>query len=362
MNEEELRNNLTKFVDNYSAYRNNIDKNTKNVLSAFENYSKIMNDKQNVLYSAVNYLPKINDAYNLSISSNRKIDELRTEIKEKESQNNKLLAEIQRLDHENQDITTQLNEIIKNQAFIYRREQLLRLTSNVHPKAADIFLGEDKSDLLNGFYSENESDNAILSIDIRRSTDLMLNANSSDDFASFITGLCEGLKKIVIMNYGVFDKFTGDGILAYFPSFYSGEDAVEKCCVTSKLCHDFFLTYYKGNRNKFKINLKTGLGIGIDYGAAKLVRINDEPTIVGVPVVYACRLSNAPSGHTYINQSAYEVLKGKDIKLNEIDVDIKNQGTVTIYDLIELGIINIKRPNWFVDNLDDKANGDGGNP
>ena len=284
----------------------------------------------------------------LSTSANEKLESYKTEIKMKESQNNALMAEIKRLKDENQDITTQLNEIGKNQAFIQKSERLLRLTSNVHPNAAEIFLGEDKSDLLNGFYSENESENAILSIDIRRSTDLMLNANSSDDFTSFITGLCEGLKKIVLMNYGVFDKFTGDGILAYFPLFYSGEDVVEKCCITSKLCHDFFLTYYKSNRSKFKISLKTGLGIGIDYDAAKLVRINDEPTIVGVPVVYACRLSNAPSGHTYINQSAYEILRGKDIKLNEIDVELKNQGIVTVYDLVELGIANIKRPTWFV--------------
>jgi len=223
----------------------------------------------------------------------------------------------------------------------------------VHPIAADIFLGESPSDILTNFYSENESQNAILSIDTRRSTDLMLNANSSDDFALFITGLCEGLKQIVISNFGVFDKFTGDGILAYFPLFYSGEDAVYKCCITSQLCHNFFDDYYKKNRSKFKINLKTGLGIGIDYGAAKLVRINYEPTIVGVPVVYACRLSNAPSGHTYINQSAYQIVKDKEIKLNEIDVEIKNQGTVTVYDLIGLEITKSKNPDWFVDNTED---------
>jgi len=131
--------------------------------------------------------------------------------------------------------------------------------------------------------------------------------------------------------------------------FYSGENVVIRCCITSKLCYDFFTDYYKRHRNKFKINLKTGLGIGIDYGAAKLVRVNDDPTIVGVPVVYACRLSNAPSGHTYNNQSAYQKLKNSEINFKEIDFEINNQGIVTVYDLLELGTGNIKPPNWYIE-------------
>jgi len=356
MNDEEIK-SLSEIVDKYIKENKTWETYKESLKKYTEKYRNLSYDSEKILYSALglDYPQKLNSPYNLSNSSNKKIDELIIEIKEKESQNNKLLAEINKLENENNDKTAQLEEIIKNQTFIDKKERLLRLTSNVHPKAADIILGEGENNLLSDFSSENENENAILSIDIRRSTDLMLNAKSSDDFASFITGLCEGLKNIVIINYGVFDKFTGDGILAYFPKFYSGEDAVEKCCITSKLCHDFFTTYYKDNRKKFKINLKTGLGIGIDYGAAKLVRINDEPTIVGVPVVYACRLSIAPYGHTYINQSAYEVIKGKDIKLNEIDVKIKNQGIVTAYDLIELGDINVKIPDWF--NIQDEKSG-----
>jgi len=302
-------------------------------------------------------------SFYLQGSSNDKLEKLKTEIKEKESQNNILINEIKRLNDEKKDITAQFDEYRKNQTYIQKKEQLLRLTSNVHPIAANILLAEGDNTLLNNFHSEKESQNAILSIDIRNSTDLMLNAHSSDNFASFITGLCEGLKNIVISNFGVFDKFTGDGILAYFPLFYSGEDAVHKCCITSQKCHSFFEGYYKSNRTKFQINLKTGLGIGIDYGSAKLVRINSEPTIVGVPVVYACRLSNAPFGHTYINQSAYQNLTDKGIKLNEIkldeiDFEIKNQGTVTIYDLVKLENTEIKKPDWFNNNAEDIKTGE----
>jgi class 3 adenylate cyclase len=300
--------------------------------------------------SVINTSPLAYSFPNLSTSANERVEKLRAEIKEKETQNNALLTEVKRLKSENQDITTQNEEIHRNVSFIQKRERLLRLTSKIHPIAADIILIEDDSKLLNEFYSKEESQNVILSIDIRRSTDLMLNANSSDDFALFITGLCEGLKQIVITNFGVFDKFTGDGTLAYFPMFFSGEDAVQRCCKTAQSCHDFFSVYYKENRSKFKISLKTGLGIGIDYGAAKLVRVNDEPTIVGVPVVYACRLSSAPSGHTYLNQSAFQILKGRDIRINEVDVEIKNQGIVTIYDLIDLETTKMKDPDWYITN------------
>jgi len=299
------------------------------------------------------------DSLYFPFSSNEKSEKLKAEINEKESQNNSLINEIKLLKDKNKGISAKLEKLNENILYIQKKEQLLRLTSNVHPKAAEILLAEGDNTLLNYFNSTNESKNAILSIDIRRSTDLMLYVNNSEDFAFFITGLCEGLKKIVISNFGVFDKFTGDGILAYFPLFYSGDDAVYKCCITSQKCHSFFEDYYKESRNKFKINLKTGLGIGIDFGSAKLVRINSEPTIVGVPVVYACRLSNAPFGHTYINQSVYQNLMDKgiktnEIKLDEIDFEIKNQGTVTVYDLVKLENTEIKKPDWFGNNAEDK--------
>jgi class 3 adenylate cyclase len=362
LDENELRKSLTLYFQNIIENQNTFDRYKQDILNLIENQKRIDNKykqdalnlienankyKQNNLSSIINYAPQLINDYSLSISANKIIDELEKEIKEKENHNKILLAEVKQLKVEKQDITIKLDEIVNNQLIIQKRERLLRLTSKIHPNAANIIQEKDEPELLNKFFSEDESNNVIMSIDIRRSTDLMLNANCSDDFALFITGLCEGLKQIVIANFGVFDKFTGDGILAYFPIFYSGEDAIQRCCKTAQLCHVFFTTYYKEKRDKFKINLKTGLGIGIDYGAAKLVRVNDEPTIVGIPVVYACRLSSAPFGHTYINQPAFQNLKGKDIKINEIDVEIKNQGIVTVYDLIDIEITNLKEPDWF---------------
>ena len=348
-NEKELRKQLTKVFENYSNYMKDFEikkKAISNIIDFQRNYD--INKLKNIS-TVIDALPNIYNAINLSTSSNERIESLKTEIKEKENQNIKLLDEVKKLTLEKIDINTQLDEISKNISFIQKKERFLRITSRIHPKAADMLLQENNSKLLNDFYSLNESQTVVISIDIRRSTDLMLNANNSDDFALFISGLCEGLKKIIISSFGIFDKFTGDGILAYFPIFYSGNDAILKCCITAQLCHDFFTSYYKEYSNKFKIKLKTGLGIGIDYGTTKLLPINDEPTIVGVPVVYACRLSGAPFGHTYINQPAYELIKQNDIILKEIEFEFKNQGIVIAHDLIKLGDIKIETPDWFID-------------
>jgi len=319
-------------------------------------YGRIKSTHQD-LFSSLFGKPKVDGTYfttnyssplgylNISTETSNKVKKLQLEIEDKENQNKKLFEEVKKLKLEKINATEKIEEFEKNNEHILKNQKLINLTSKIHVEAARIIF-DDTSELRKNFTLQDEISMAVLSIDIRRSTDLMLNAKNSEKFAFFISGLCEGLKEIVIDNYGVFDKFTGDGILAYFPEFYSGEKPVHSCCITANLCHKYFADYYKEYRDCFNINIKTGLGIGIDYGDAKIVRINDEPTIVGVPVVYACRLSCAPAGHTYINQSAFECLNKNEVKYYEKDVNIKIQGDIIIYDFVE--IVNAKtiKPSW----------------
>ena len=65
--------------------------------------------------------------------------------------------------------------------------------------------------------SKSASAAFIMSIDIRRSAELMLNARSAELFAEFMAGLCEELKGLICDRFGIVDKFTGDGLLASFP-------------------------------------------------------------------------------------------------------------------------------------------------
>jgi class 3 adenylate cyclase len=138
-----------------------------------------------------------------------------------------------------------------------------------------------------------------MSIDIRRSTELMLKARSPEEFASFITTLSTELMKIVMESYGVFDKFTGDGVLAFFPEFYSGPEAASYAIATADKCHAAFARHYRTFRKSFtSVLTEIGLGIGIDYGSVHLVQLGRGLTVVGTAVVYACRLSGAPAGGT----------------------------------------------------------------
>src|SRR5262249_51499148 len=112
-----------------------------------------------------------------------------------------------------QEFKTKLDELVS-------ALRLQHLLDRVSPEAGRILVEETEAgkSLREGF-EENRVPAFVMSIDIRRSTDLMLKARDPRLFAEFVTGLCAKLKSLIVNNYGVFDKFTGDGVLAFFPDF-----------------------------------------------------------------------------------------------------------------------------------------------
>ena len=177
----------------------------------------------------------------------------------------------------------------------------------------------------------------VMAVDIRRSTELMLKARSPEDFAQFVTTLCDDLMSVITEHFGVFDKFTGDGVLAFFPDFYTGPDAAYYAVAAADRCHASFTAHYQRFRRSFTSVLTgVGLGIGLDYGSVHLVQMGGGLTVVGGPVVYACRLSGAPSGVTLVNQPAYEVISdgfGARCFINETTLDIKHEGGMVAYEV-----------------------------
>src|SRR5699024_2766536 len=204
----------------------------------------------------------------------------------------------------------------------------------------------------------------VVSIDIRRSTDLMLKARTPNKYSDFITELSAKLSQIIIENYGIFDKFTGDGILAFFPDFYSGKDAIHRALISAEHCHKAFIDLYNKNKKMFSVFIKgIGLGIGIDAGEVSLVNTGTELTVVGRPVVYACRFSGAKAGETILNIEAEELLSSSPKKITrdiiEKEIEIKNEGTALAYlpvlDHNYTAILDI--PDWANNNSEpvDKA-------
>ena len=185
------------------------------------------------------------------------------------------------------------------------------------------------------FLEQRECLSLVISVDIRRSTELMLKARTPEAFAAFITTLCSDLMDIIKQSYGVIDKFTGDGVLGFFPDFYSQQDMAYYAVSAADKCHAAFKRHYKDHRRSFKSILNdVGLGIGIDYGTVHLVQIAGGLTVVGEPVVYACRLSGAPAGVTLLNQPAYDEITdrfGKYCFTTERLLEIKHEGTILAY-------------------------------
>jgi class 3 adenylate cyclase len=232
------------------------------------------------------------------------------------------------------------------------------LFNRVNEKAQDALLKND--DLKNKFKENERCDAFVMSIDIRRSTDLMLKAKTPQEFANFITRLCLTLRQIILDNGGVFDKFTGDGILAFFPLFFAGPDAGMRCLQAAELCHSTFANQYAASRKCFTAVLKgTGLGIGIDFGSVQMVQIGGDLTVVGNPVVYACRMGSAPAGTTLMNQPAYDEVFPKYssyLHFEETEVPFKHEGPMLAYSVsLHNTSCVCNPPNWLADPQPDQA-------
>lgn len=243
-----------------------------------------------------------------------------------------------------------IEQLQKNEQDIYREQRLQYLLYRVNESARAKLL--ESEEFKNRFEKCEHCNAVIMSVDIRRSTELMLKAREPQLYAGFITSLCAELTRIILDNYGVFDKFTGDGILAFFPDFYSGEDAPYLAIKAADECHDYFFRHYEANRSCFcSILIDIGLGIGIDHGLSHLVRLQDGLTVIGTPVVYACRMSGAKAGQTLLNQPAYEVTSqkfGKYVNFQETEIDIKNEGSTLAYlTTLSSKTPKIKPPDWL---------------
>jgi class 3 adenylate cyclase len=211
---------------------------------------------------------------------------------------------------------------------------------------------QEKLESIAGLFSRAHCCAFVMSVDIRKSTDLMLKATDPKLFASFIQRLCGRLKDTVLAHHGVFDKFTGDGILAFFPDFSSGDDAGYLAVQTAAACHSAFKEEYRQHRDCFScVRNDAGLGIGIDFGRVALVADWGSLTIVGTPVVYACRYGSAPGGMTLLNQQAYSEIHAKYsafCTIDETTIEIKNEGHFVGYSVRPNGKpYEPKPPKWL---------------
>jgi class 3 adenylate cyclase len=269
----------------------------------------------------------------LSYPDQAKVRSLEDEIRHLRDNLSKMTDALQEEKSASAGYKDRVAELMTTLDELTRKEQLAFLLPCVCAEAADVLLDSER--LRTEFFSNEPRLLFAMSVDIRRSTDLMLKARTPQAFATFITTLCKDLMGVVRNNHGVVDKFTGDGILCFFPEFFSGPDAGYYALAAADGCHSTFDSHYRAERNSFQSVLKdVGLGIGVDYGECPLVQVAGGLTIVGAPVVYACRFGGAPAGKTYLNQPAYEAISkrhGGVVLLDETSIDIKHEGLLVAY-------------------------------
>jgi class 3 adenylate cyclase len=143
----------------------------------------------------------------------------------------------------------------------------------------------------------------VMAADIRGSTMLMKEAIRIDRFAfvmdKFVTTVRQGIGRYG----GWFDKFTGDGFLAYWVVQSAEPDEYEERFVqtagdiahTANILIDLFHRRVLEDFRSNSRNLSSGVGLsmGLDAGPGYLVKIADELTIVGPPVVGSVRMVTA---------------------------------------------------------------------
>ena len=287
--------------------------------------------------------------------SNKKT-ELDSEIYDLKIKYSKLLNDLKG----NEKKLEELEELNKVASQLKQKEQITHILTRINGAGKSKIL--ESTEFLEKFANRTKCEAVVVSIDIRRSTELMLKAKTPEMFSDFITKLSSSLAHIITENFGIFDKFTGDGILAFFPKFYSGEQAILNAIKASEQCHKLFNLHYNANKKSFSVFITNiGLGIGIDYGNITLVNTSNELTVVGIPVVYACRMSSAKAGDTVLNIPAYEELGNvygeENINYDEVLIEIKNEGTALAYKVESKnnnGLFNkISNPHWLEDNKEE---------
>jgi class 3 adenylate cyclase len=142
----------------------------------------------------------------------------------------------------------------------------------------------------------------VMAADIRNSTSLMKEAIRIETFAFIMDKFVTAVRRGIRGPGGWFDKFTGDGFLAYWivraPEGEYDERFVEAAgnmVHSARTLVDFFhrlvLEDFRGNSRNVPDHV--GLSVGLDAGPGYLVQIGGELTVVGSPVVGAVRMVTA---------------------------------------------------------------------
>ncbi len=168
--------------------------------------------------------------------------------------------------------------------------------------------------------------------DLRMSALVLKEAVQPALFARFIIGFTESVQSLANSEGGWFDKFTGDGFIAFWiPLADSSPEftRIPRFCQTVMPASEALISNLRKNSRNFPVGV--GLSIGIDSGPCQLVRVGESLTLLGSPIVGATRMaSGARARQTLVNvylgeelDRAREQLAGDGIRVKRTSVRTK---------------------------------------
>ncbi|HVA07642.1 MAG TPA: hypothetical protein VNG12_12965 [Acidimicrobiales bacterium] len=146
----------------------------------------------------------------------------------------------------------------------------------------------------------------ILAADIRASTQLMKEAVDVRNHAAILTSFVGAASEHCRRAGGWFDKFLGDGFFGYWLEPSPAVPFMVALLNLATELHTFFDTTIREELrwNSRNMPIRAGLTIGIDGGYGHIVRVCNDFTVFGAPVVGAFRmLKGAQGGETVLNST-----------------------------------------------------------
>jgi Adenylate and Guanylate cyclase catalytic domain len=188
------------------------------------------------------------------------------------------------------------------------------------------------------------TDSIVIVADIRKSQDLMTYGPNPDFFRDKILEFTTQIRRIIKDNFGIFDKFTGDGFLCYFNSYLCEQfdiDYYEQMLIACRQIMEFsnpFFEEWSKHVRKLPPN-SCGLTIGIDSGVIKFRDLDSHLFAIGDAIVWANRMSSAGKKEEIIfNNIPYFKVKesNSNVEFETIENITKGGEAFTAYKLIKM--------------------------
>ena len=188
----------------------------------------------------------------------------------------------------------------------------------------------------------SESDSIVMVADIRRSQDLITYGLSPNYYREQIIGFSNEIRKILHDDYGIYDRFTGDGFIAYFNQYVCEQEGKDYYAMALDACERIqsfssrFFDQWSSNIRKIPVE-PIGLSIGIDSGVISFKDSDDQLLAIGDACVWATRMCSAGKrGDVVFNNIPYHRIAqyGTDGFCKEIIAETKNGESFKAYNII----------------------------